>query len=807
MLRIHVRRNIAVVGASAGVVVALIAMVVAMPLAGAAPGNQFARPGPGNAAGPFRTPFAGPSQTVCGTAGAGFARCFVQVLQPGSTTQQVPQANGSTAAPNTAGGSPGVVTAPSGLSPSTIDSVYGFSAATNSGAGKTIAIVDAYDDPGAASDLNAFSQQWGLPQCSTANPCFSKVNQAGGTSYPGGNSSWDLEISLDIEWAHALAPAASILLVEANSNSFADLTTAEQYAGAHADYVSNSWGGSEFSGETVYDSAFTAPAGRSVSYFVATGDTGGAVEYPATSPDVVAVGGTSLLFSSSGTFSAENAWSSGGGGCSTVESAPSTQSSFSQYAQAGCNGRRSTPDVSLDADPGSGVAVYDSTPYSGSSGWWTVGGTSASTPMWAAESAVLGSAVNSATVYSATIPFRDVISGSNGHSTLTGYDLATGRGSWAYTPGPSTSLSAALASGNVALTWTAPTGAPPTSYSVYRSTTSGAETLLASGIGTPSFTTAPPPSGTTYYYEVQAVDGAGTGPFSNEASIAGSSPPPTTTVLIPSAGATLSGTSYLDAAAPNATTVEYLLTGGSYSDQVIGTATPTYYGWLFDWDSTTVPNGTYTLRTEAFNSTGHAFSPSVSFTVTNVPPPTTTVLIPSAGATLSGTSYLDAAAPNATTVEYLLTGGSYSDQVIGTATPTYYGWLFDWDSTTVPNGTYTLRTEAFNSTGHAFSPSVSFTVTNVPPPTTTVLIPSAGATLSGTTYLDAAAPNATTVEYLLTGGSYSDQVIGTATPTYYGWLFDWDSTTVPNGTYTLRTEAFNSTGHAFSPSVSFTVTN
>lgn len=530
------RRNVAMFGAIAGAVVLVITMIVAMPLAGAAPGNQFGRPGPGNGAGPFRTPFAGPSQTVCGTAGAGFASCFVQVLQPGSTTQQVPQVNGSApaASPNSAGGSPGATVAtPSGLSPSTIDSVYGFSVATNGGAGKTIAIVDAYDDPGASSDLNAFSQQWGLPQCTTSNPCFTKVNQSGGASYPGGNSSWDLEISLDIEWAHALAPASTILLVEANSNSFADLTAAEQYAGAHADYVSNSWGGSEFSGETTYDSAFTAPAGRNVSYFVATGDTGGAVEYPSTSPNVVAVGGTSLLFSTSGTFSAENAWSGGGGGCSTVEAAPSTQSSFSQYAQVGCNGRRSTPDVSLDADPGSGVAVYDSTPYSGSSGWWTVGGTSASTPMWAAESAVLGSAVNSATVYSAAIPFRDILAGGNGHSTLTGYDLATGRGSWAYTPGPSTSLSAALASGNVALTWTAPTGAVPTSYSVYRSTTSGAETLLASGVGTPSFTTAPPPAGTTYYYEVQAVDGAGTGPFSNEASISGSSPPPTTTTTVP----------------------------------------------------------------------------------------------------------------------------------------------------------------------------------------------------------------------------------------------------------------------------------
>jgi hypothetical protein len=111
-----------------------------------------------------------------------------------------------------------------------------------------------------------------------------------------------------------------------------------------------------------------------------------------------------------------------------------------------------------------------------------------------------------------------------------------------------------------------------------------------------------------------------------------------------------------------------------------------------------------------------------------------------------------------------------------------------------------------DSTGRTFDVQ-TYTYSTVPPPTTTVLIPSAGATLSGTTYLDAAAPNATTVEYLLSGGSYSNQVIGTATPTYYGWLFDWHSTTVPNGSYTLKTEAFNSTGSAFSPGVSFTVTN
>jgi hypothetical protein len=191
---------------------------------------------------------------------------------------------------------------------------------------------------------------------------------------------------------------------------------------------------------------------------------------------------------------------------------------------------------------------------------------------------------------------------------------------------------------------------------------------------------------------------------------------PTTSVLTPSNGATLSGTAAtLDASASNATSVEFLLSGGSYSNQVIGTATPTYYGWLYSWNTTTVPNGSYTLRSEAFNSIGSAFSPNVNITVANSPPPTTTVLIPSNGATLSGTgAVLDASASNATSVEFRLFGGSYgfSGPVIGTATPTYYGWLYSWNTTTVPNASYTLLSEAFNATSSSFSPGVNITVTN-----------------------------------------------------------------------------------------------
>ena len=192
--------------------------------------------------------------------------------------------------------------------------------------------------------------------------------------------------------------------------------------------------------------------------------------------------------------------------------------------------------------------------------------------------------------------------------------------------------------------------------------------------------------------------------------------PLTTSVLIPATGVTLSGTAAtLDASASNATSVEFWVLGGpyGYSGKMIGTATLTAYGWLASWNTTTVPNGSYVLLTEAFNAAGSAFSAGVSVTVKN--PPTTSVLIPATGATLSGTAAtLDASASNATSVEFWVLGGpyGYSGKMIGTATLTAYGWLASWNTTTVPNGSYVLLTEAFNAAGSAFSAGVSVTVKN-----------------------------------------------------------------------------------------------
>jgi subtilase family serine protease len=344
---------------------------------------------------------------VCPAAVFGTARCHANVVTD-------------------ARGNPAATTSPTGLSPATVKTAYSFPTSSTAGAGKTIAIVDAYDDPTAESDLGVFSSQFGLPACTTANLCFKKVNQTGGSALPRKDSGWALEISLDVQWAHAIAPGAHILLVEASSNSFANLLAAEDYAKAHAQYVSNSWGASEFSGENSYDSHFSQSG---VSFFVSSGDAGLPAEYPSASPNVVSVGGTTLHFSG-GNFSSETGWSGSGGGCSAYENATSAQSSFSQYGQVSCSGKRATPDVSLDADPASGVSVYDTTRYQGQSGWFRVGGTSASSPMWAARSAVAGAVVNSAYVYGNSITYRDITSGNNGASALVGFDLVTGRGSW-----------------------------------------------------------------------------------------------------------------------------------------------------------------------------------------------------------------------------------------------------------------------------------------------------------------------------------------------------------------------------------------
>jgi subtilase family serine protease len=325
----------------------------------------------------------------------------------------------------------------SGLTVSQIETAYALTGVTGSngtaaGAGQTIAIIDAYNDPDIKSDLATFDSSMGLP---VAN--LTVVNQSGGTSLPASNASWSLEISLDVEWAHAIAPGANILLVEASSSNLNDLLAAVNYARnvSSVSVVSMSWGTSEFMGETQDDSYFTTPAGHiGISFVASSGDSGSPGLWPAMSTNVLAVGGTTLTTTSNGTYVSETAWSDSGGGTSVFEPEPSYQSGVQS------TGMRTSPDVSYNANPSTGYAVYDSVAYGGTSGWSEVGGTSAGAPQWAGLIAIADqgrvaasqSTLNGAqaALYSlSSSDFHDITSGSNGgYSATTGYDEVTGRG-------------------------------------------------------------------------------------------------------------------------------------------------------------------------------------------------------------------------------------------------------------------------------------------------------------------------------------------------------------------------------------------
>ena len=280
----------------------------------------------------------------------------------------------------------------------------------------------------------------------------------------------------------------------------------------------------------------------------------------------------------------------------------------------------------------------------------------------------------------------------------------------------------------------------------------------------------------------------------------------------------MTGAAVLDAAAadtPGIKSVLFEVSGGTLSDQVVATAVPTIFGWAAKWNTTSVPNGTYMLQSVA-TDTAASTETSIPITVkvNNPPPPTTAVLIPSGGASLSSaTALLDASASSAlgiASVSFEVSGNGLSDRVIATATPTLFGYLAQWNTTAVPNGTYDVMSVATDTAARSTtSAPVSVTVDNAPP-STAVLYPSTGATQSGASaLLDASASaHVTSVTYELTGGTLTNQVVATATPTLYGWLAQWNTTTVPNGTYTLHSVASYAGGvSGTSPPTTITVSN
>lgn len=353
-----------------------------------------------------------------------------------------------------------------GLTPQDIHSAYSLPATPASP--QTIAIVDAYNDPSAEADLGVYDKEFGLPECTRANGCFAQVNEYGNASpLPQTEGGWAVEISLDIEIAHATCESCQIVLVEADSSYSEDLDTAEATAAGKlaADEISNSWAGGEpvetgsrEEAKQVQEAleAFEHP-GTVIT--ASSGDDGylnwvsaepfarGEVNYPASSPSVVAVGGTRLSLSAEGAWQGETVWNgaqvgvkgygAAGSGCSAHFSAPAWQSSLADWASVGCGNYRAAADIAADADPFTGVAVYDSTPEEEDGkapGWQTFGGTSLSSPLIAATFALAGGAGGAeypaATLYESetTHPgaLHDVRTGANGECSKASSDGASG---------------------------------------------------------------------------------------------------------------------------------------------------------------------------------------------------------------------------------------------------------------------------------------------------------------------------------------------------------------------------------------------
>jgi hypothetical protein len=424
--------------------IAIVAICVLAPAGGASASDSAHTSAPGSAllppvhGGPgfSWTPSATEPYAVCGRPTASHAACLAIIVpasarpRSSSTLQPTLTPTSPTLSGSGVGG---------GYDPADLRSAYDLPS-ESAGSGQTVAIVDAYDDPNAESDLAVYRTRYGISACTTANGCFRKVNQTGGTTYPTANAGWAVEISLDLDMVSAACPNCHILLVEASSNTNTDLYTAEDEAATlGATEISNSWAGAEFSGESSDDSFFDHPG---VPITVAAGDEGYGVDYPASSPDVIAVGGTALTRASNTRGWSETAWSGTGSGCSVYEPKPAWQT------DKGCADRTDN-DVAAVASTETPVSIADSykLPREFSvpeAGWTLVAGTSVASPLVAGTMALANAytrsfpdagALYEEAAQNGTGVLDNVVSGSNGScgtylcNAGSGYNGPTGLGS------------------------------------------------------------------------------------------------------------------------------------------------------------------------------------------------------------------------------------------------------------------------------------------------------------------------------------------------------------------------------------------
>jgi len=568
----------------------------------------------------------------------------------------------------------------SGYGPSDLDSAY--NVPTTLGSGKTVGIVDAYDDPNAASDLSTYRSNFGLPACTTANGCFKKVNQNGAASpLPAANKGWSSEIMLDLEMVSAICPNCHILLVEAGSPTTANLGTAVNTAVAQgAVAVSNSYGGTEVSSDTSADTAYYKHPG--VAIVASSGDAGYKVEYPASSPWVTAVGGTSLTRASNARGWTESVWSTSasegaGSGCSRYEPKPSFQT------DTGCT-RRTVADVSADADPATGVAVYDSY---GSGGWTVFGGTSVASPiigaMYALASAPAANAFPNSYPYANPGALYDVTTGATASCSPAylctgevGYDGPTGLGTpngvAAFGPGSTaqsdfsvsvnpTNLSVAAGSNGTATVSTAVTSGSPESVS-----------LSASGV----------PSGVTASFSPSTVNSGGSSTLTFTAS--SSATAGNYNIVITGLGATGSHTATLTlsitAAAANDFSVSDSpasgsVTAGSGTTATVSTAVTSGSAQSVSLTASGLPSGATASFSPSSITAGGSSTMTIS-TASSTPVGTYTVTITGSGASATHTTSFSLtvnAATGCTAAQEIANPGFESGSTGWSATPSVIG--------------------------------------------------------------------------------------------------------------------------------------